>query len=69
MEKAEGKFESIEENGGNFSTVQTVSRDMRNGRTHRHGYRVDDGHEGVNVYKLSSEFICFSVTRDNKVIS
>ena len=69
MEKAEEKFESTEENGGNFSMGQTVSRDRRNGRTHRHGYRVDEGHEGVNVYKLSSEFICFSVTRDNKVIS
>ena len=40
MEKAEGKFESTEENGGNFSMGQTVSRDRRNGRTHRHGYRV-----------------------------
>lgn len=63
MEKAEGKFESIEENGGNFSIGQTVSRDRRNGSNHRHGYRVDDGHEGVNVYKLSSEFMFLSDKR------
>ena len=56
--KAQGTFDSVGEKEGNFSTGQTISSDRKDGRTHKHGYRVGR-HGGVSVWKLSSEYICF----------